>query len=184
MGTAQLRPWPSPHSKAVVTFYSNYSFFLKQQMDQPGTKLERTVGSELDPHGTKNKPLFLHTAELVCGLGTKPLPFLTSSTGSSLGRVERGPPTPSSPSLPMQQPHDCVRTRVLCTGQGEPHVVGFLSVYFPIAPSTLSNPLVPLLLPQKHLRHSRHFTDGETRVHTGEGTCSQSPRAKRRSQSA
>ncbi|KAB0393235.1 hypothetical protein E2I00_003724, partial [Balaenoptera physalus] len=38
---------------------------VKQQMDQPGTKLEHTAGSELDPHGTKNKPLFLHTAELM-----------------------------------------------------------------------------------------------------------------------
>ena len=183
MGTAQLQPRPSPHSKAVVTFYSNYSFFLKQQMDQPGTKLEHTAGSELDPHGTKNKPLFLHTAELMCGLGTKPLPSSLPPLAAPWGGWKGGPPPRAAPPFPCSSLMT-VRTRVLCTGQGEPHVAGSLSVYFPIAPSTLSKPPVPLLLPQKHLRHRRHFTDGETEVQTGEGTCSQSPRAKRRSQGA
>ena len=43
-GNTLLWPQPNLHSKAVGTFYSNYSFFfLNQQTDQPGTKLEHNL---------------------------------------------------------------------------------------------------------------------------------------------
>lgn len=52
-----------------------------------------------------------------------------------------------------------------------------MSIYFPIAPSTLSNPPVPLLLPgapraplQTVPSATAHFTGGETEAQTGTGT--------------